>query len=130
MAKIYRHRNNAPDSYVGKIDPSNGRVYGEQFGPDVYVGRVDYAKGEVYAHQTGPDKYMGRVDEKQRIYAHQFGPDDYVASVENDGKIYRHVRMGRDAYLGRVEDMRHPVEAAAAWFFFLAPALDETDEAA
>lgn len=125
MAKIYRHRNNAPDSYVGKVDAANGRVYGERFGPDEYIGRVEYGKGELYAHKTGPDKYMGRVDDEGHIFAHQFGPDDYVACVDKDGKIYRHVRMGRDAYVGRLEDMRHPVEAAAAWFFFLSPTVDE-----
>jgi hypothetical protein len=128
MSKIYRHRNNAPDSYVGKIDPDNGRVYSEHFGPDTYIGRVDYGNGEVHAHRSGPDKYVGRVDGDGHIYAHQFGPDDYAASVTAEGKIYRHVRMGRDEYVGFVENMHHPVEAAAAWFFFFVPLPDQADE--
>lgn len=129
MAKIYRHRNNAPDEYIGRIEAADGRVYSEKFGPDTYLGRVDYEKGEVHAHQRGPDNYLGRVDDERKIFAHQFGPDEYEARVEKDGKIYRHRRLKTDEYVGRIQEMRHPVEGAAAWFFFFKPDPDEVDKA-
>jgi hypothetical protein len=118
MIHIYKHRPRRPDEYVGRIDPDNGRIYSERLGPDKYIGRVDYTESQVYAHRPGPDDYLGRVDKSGHIYAHQFGPDAYAARIEADGKLYRHIPHGRDAYLGRLENMRHPVEGAAAFFFF------------
>jgi hypothetical protein len=124
MIHIYMHRPRQRDEYVGRIDPDNGRVYSERFGPDKYIGRVDYDESHVYAHRTGPDDYLGRVDKKGYIYGHQFGPDTYIARIEADGKLYRHISHGRDKYLGRLEDMRHPVEGAAAFFLFFNEPVD------
>jgi len=127
MAKIFKHQNNARDEYIGRINAENGRVYSERLGPDKYIASVNYEKGEVHREKFGPDEYIGRVNDDRKIYAHKVGPDDYVARVEKDGKLYSHVALGRDVYVGRVDDMRHPVEAAAAWFLFFAD--DEVPEA-
>ena len=118
MIQIYKHRPGQRDEYVGRVDPDNGRIYSERFGPDQYIGRVDYNESQVYAHRPGPDNYLGRVDKNGHIFAHQFGPDTYVARIEADGKLYRHIPRGRDTYLGRLENMQHLVEGAAAFFLF------------
>ena len=100
------------------VDPDNGRVYSERLGPDKYIGRIDYDESRVYAHRPGPDAYLGRVDKSGHIYAHQFGPDSYLARIKANGKLYRHVPHKPDVYLGRLENMRHLVEGAAAFFLF------------
>lgn len=128
MVSIYQQRAGMPDAYIGKINPENGRVYDEKLGPDEYIGSVNYAKKEVHAHKFGPDEYLGRINDKGEVYAHRVGPDTYVARVEADGKIYRHVPRGRDEYVGRVDQMRHPVEGAAAWFLLFAPTFGAEEE--
>jgi hypothetical protein len=124
MAKIFRHRAMRSDEHVGHID-KDGRVYREKFGPDEYIGRVDFASGKVYAHRTGIDDYLGSVTAEGKIYGHQFGPDKYQASVNAENKIFANKSMARDDYVGWVEEMTHPVEAAAAWFLFFANESDE-----
>jgi len=127
MAKIFKHQNNARDEYIGRINAENGRVYSERLGPDKRKQHCRHFISNKRSYKFGPDEYIGRVNDDRKIYAHKVGPDDYVARVEKDGKLYSHVALGRDVYVGRVDDMRHPVEAAAAWFLFFAD--DEVPEA-
>ncbi len=128
MARIYRHIPRAPDQHIGNVDPASGHVYSEQFGPDRYLGRVDYARGHVYHHRFGPDEYLGRVDGRGGVFRHRRGPDEYVGRVAADGRLYRHRRLAPDVYLGHVDDMKHPVEGAAAILFFFLEA-DEREAA-
>ena len=56
MGKVYRHKPGAPDEYLGRVEPDNGKVYRHRHGPDEYVGRVELDSGKVYRHRVGPDE--------------------------------------------------------------------------
>ena len=130
MGKVYRHKPSAPDEYLGRIDPANGKVYGHRHGPDEYLGHVELDSGKVYRHRHGPDKYLGRIRlHNGKIYSHRHGPDQYMAKVKPGGRIYRHDPGALDDYLGDVEGMHSLAEGGAAFFLLLSPAVEEIEEA-
>ena len=104
MGKVYRHKRGAPDKYLGRVEPENGKVYHHRPGPDEYLGRVDLDNGKVYSHRVGPDRY--------------------VAEVKSNGRIYRHKPGAPDDYLGRVKDMNSLAEGGAAFFLLLLPVVE------
>jgi len=125
MGKVYRHKPGAPDEYLGRVEPENGKVYRHRHGPDEYLGRVELESGKVYRHRHGPDKYLGQVRlDDGKVYSHRFGPDRHVAQVKPNGRIYRHKLAALDEYLGKVEDMHSLAEGGAAFFLLLLPVVE------
>jgi hypothetical protein len=129
MGKVYRHKPAAPDEYLGRVDPANGKVYRHRHGLDEYLGQVELDTGKVYGHRHGPDEYLGRVHlHNGKIYRHRHGPDQYVARIKPNSRIYRHRPAALDEYLGDVEGMSSLVEGGAAFFLLLSPAVEQVEE--
>ena len=125
MGKVYLHVPGAPDEYLGRVEPENGKVYRHHRGPDEYLGRVELDSGKVYRHRHGPDEYVGRVQlDDGRVYSHRVGPDRYVAEVKANGRIYSHKPISPDDYLGKVERMHSLAEGGAAYWLLLQPAVE------
>jgi hypothetical protein len=132
MGKVYAHRRGAPDKYLGRVEPENGKVYRHRPGPDQYLGRVDLANGKIYRHRPGPDDYLGEVHlDDGKVFGHRVGPDRYMAEVKANGRVYRHKPGAPDDYLGRVKNMHSLAEGGAAFFLLLMPAIEgeESEEA-
>ena len=125
MGKVYSHKRGAPDKYLGRVEPENGKVYRHRPGPDEYLGRVDLANGKIYRHRPGLDDYLGEVHlDDGKVYCHRVGPDRYVAEIKSNGRIYRHKPGTPDDYLGRVKDMHSLAEGGAAFFLLLLPVIE------
>lgn len=107
MGKVYRHKPGAPDEYLGRVEPENGKVYRHRRGPDEYLGRVELDSGKVYSHRLGPDRY--------------------VAEVKPSGRIYRHKPGAPDDYLGKVDGLHSLAEGGAAFFLLLQPLVEGTE---
>ena len=125
MGKVYLHKPGAPDEYLGRVEPENGKVFRHRHGPDEYLGRVELDSGKVYRHRHGPDEYVGQVDLADgKVCSHRLGPDRHVAEVRPNGRIYRHKPLAADDYLGRVEGMHSLAEGGAAFFLLLLPVVE------
>jgi hypothetical protein len=125
MGKVYRHKPGAPDEYLGRVEPENGKVYHHRHGPDERLGHTELDSGRIYRRRLGPDEYLGRVHlDDGKVYSHRIGPDPYVAEVKSDGRIYRHKPGALDDYLGRVEGMHSLAEGGAAYFLLLLPIVE------
>ncbi len=125
MGKVYRHKPGAPDEYLGRVEPENGKVYRHRHGPDEYLGRVELDSGKVYRHRHGHDEYLGQVHlDDGEVYSHRIGLDRYVAEVKPNGRIYRHKPDAPDDYLGKIKDMHSLAEGGAAFFLLLLPLIE------
>lgn len=120
MPEIYRHRRLLPDIHLGTIDKRD-RIYFTDM-PKLELGRIDYQRGKLRGPVPGMEPDLVRVDDENRILLIlPDGSEHPLGYVKADGRIYKRSRFWFDHYVGYVEEMRHPIEAAAAMVFFLMP---------
>lgn len=122
MKKVYQHKSLALDPYLGRVD-EDGKVYKvtEPRKPESYVGRIDLSTGKVYDVASTPERYLGRVEADGKVYLAVLGPDEYIGNVNEDGKLYHHKRLARDDYLGHVNDMGNVLFGGAAFLLLILP---------
>ena len=122
MKKVYQHRPLAIDPYLGRVD-EDGKVYKvtEPRKPESYVGRVDLTTGKVYDAGATPERYLGHVEANGKVYLAALGADEYLGSVHESGKLYHHKRLARDDYLGHVNDMGNVLFGGAAFLLLILP---------
>ena len=127
MAKIYGETGPGAEELIAHVD-ENGRlyVYVDDDGEEC-VGYVDYNSEEVYDLD---DDLLGWIEEDGVVILNDEDADDddvdlAIGAVAKDGRLFIYVsEEGDQAEVGRIAEMKHPVEGAAALLFFI----EDTDE--
>jgi len=115
------------DPQIGRVD-ADGKVYkrvDDDGKYDSYVGRVDLSNGKIYDASEIPECYLGRVESNGKVYKADFGPDDYLGKVGEDGKFFLHQRLALDDYVGNLDDMDNILHGGAALLLLLWPVYQE-----
>ncbi|RMF05790.1 MAG: hypothetical protein D6768_00530 [Chloroflexi bacterium] len=127
MATIFEFIDENQTGKLGTIDES-GDIYGvlEDSGEQEYVGHVDYDEGVVYLNDGDEEVGMGWVDEGGRVVASFEDEDVELGYVAENGDLFFFADEENSIRVGQVQDMRHPVEGAAAMLIFFE--FEEEDE--
>ena len=131
MATIYEHVPLNPDNKLGFITDA-GDIFGymEHTNQEEYVGRVDYEEGLVCMLDEDEDEdteiVLGWIDEDANIIASFENGDVIIGYVKDNGDLHYYIDENDAPYVGKVSDMRDPVEGAAAMLIFFE--FEEDDE--
>ena len=123
MATIHEHIPLNPDNKLGHITDS-GEIFGyvEHTNQEEYVGRVDYEEGLVCLldddEEEDTEIVVGWIDEDANIIASFENGDVVMGYVKENGDLHYYIDENDAPYVGKVSDMRDPVEGAAALLIF------------
>ena len=123
MATIHEHVPLNPDNKLGFIT-DDGDIFGymEHTGQEEYVGRVDYEEGLVCMldedEEEDTEIVLGWIDEDANIIASFENGDVIIGYVKENGDLHYYIDENDAPYVGKVSDMRDPVEGAAALLIF------------
>ena len=123
MATIHEHVPLSPDNKLGFIT-DDGDIFGymEHNNQEEYVGRVDYEEGLVCLLDDNEEEdteiVLGWIDEDANIIASFENGDIVIGYVKDNGDLHYYIDENDAPYVGKVSDMRDPVEGAAALLIF------------
>lgn len=119
MATIYEHVSLSPDTKLGRIN-EDGEIFGflEDSGEEEYIGRVDYDEGTVCLLDEDTEIVLGWIDENAHIIASFEDGDVEIGYVSDNGDLHYYIDENDAPRVGRVTDMKDPVEGAAALLIF------------
>ena len=121
----------SPDNKLGFIT-DDGDIFGymEHTNQKEYVGRVDYEEGLVCLldddEEEDTEIVLGWIDEDANIIASFENGDIVIGYVKENGDLHYYIDENDAPYVGKVSDMRDPVEGAAALLIFFE--FEEDDE--
>lgn len=117
MSQVFGEIGPGEEALIGRFD-DNGRLYVlvEEF--EELIGTTDYRSGKVY--DLDGDLF-GWIDDEGYVIVNDGGDDELViGAVDENGGLFIFVTEDGDReQIGRVADMKHPAEGAAALLFFI-----------
>ena len=122
MATIYEHVPLNPDNKLGYIT-DDGDIFGyvEHTNQEEYVGHVDYEEGIVCLlddDEKDAEIVVGWIDDDSNIIASFENGDIVIGYVKENGDLHYYIDDDDAPYVGKVADMKDPVEGAAALLIF------------
>lgn len=131
MAQIiaYMDENAEEKLLIGRID-KRGSVYAVETEDEILIGTVDYDSNQVFDEEGELLGFLDNDREVISVYEDEDGIN--LGTIAENGEIMVFV-MNEDEKLedypvGIVEDMRKPVDGAAAMIFFFDMDEDEEEE--
>ena len=118
MANVYGEVAPGQEELIARFD-DEGRLYVKIDDVEEYIGYVDYDSGEVYDMD---DELIGWIEENGSvILSNENEEEEYeIGFVDEDANMFIYISEdGEKEAVGRIEEMKHPVEGAAALLFFI-----------